>query len=67
MTDPHVAPDDETPLQRRHRLMNLTNPAFEPLPADEDGPSAPATPPPATPADAVAPPPSTGKGRQKDG
>lgn len=29
--DPYDAPADETPIQRRHRLMNLTNEDYRPL------------------------------------
>jgi len=35
VADPYESPEDETPIQRRQRLMNLTNPAWAPAPAEE--------------------------------
>lgn len=47
MSDPHVSPKGETPMQRRERLMNLTNESWiapPPNPEAEEEPEEPMTP-----------------------
>lgn len=36
MTSPYESPKGETPIQRRERLMNLTNPTWTPPPPPEE-------------------------------
>lgn len=43
MADPHESPEDETPAERRERLMNLTNPAWAPEPTEDESPEAEAS------------------------